>query len=235
MCRFQFCLFIDSNLAALLKFEPTQMDWGRHSVLLIGITFGAVSLWLPLKVPAQTRCAPEHLNPSALRGDAATDNWLIYRNPKNGLSFRYPPSMRVEELDPASFHFDVVPEVIVDLKGDQVNNPNTTVMRFICARGQKTPEMAARKAGKLLETHPTENPSGRVNDGAIGSMQVDGHQAIVSCGCGRAACQFSVLTLLPHECQIRPLVTGEGFRDDLPPPHDGAFPLLSIINTVQFQ
>ena len=212
------------------------MDRVQYPALLLGHTFGVVSLFLlPLVVLAQTRCVPENLNPSALRGDAAKGNWLSYRNPKNGLSFRHPPSMRVEERDPVPFHFDVVPDVIVDLKGDELNNPNITVMRFICARGQKTPGMAAGKAHALLKTHPRENASGRVAEGAIGSMQVGGHQAIVSCGCGRGACQFSVLTLQPYECQILPMVTGEGFRDNLPPPHDGEFPLLSIINTVHFE
>jgi hypothetical protein len=212
------------------------MDLVRRRALSISLTFGAVSLiWLPLMALAQTRCVPENLNPSALRGDAAEGNWLSYRNPKNGLSFRYPPSMRVEELDPVPFHFDVVPDVVVDLKGDELNNPNITVMRFVCARGQKTPEMAASKAHALLKTHPKENRSGRVDEGAVGSMQVDGHQAIVSCGCGRAACQFSVLTLQPHECQILPMVSGEGHGDNLPPPHDGEFPLLSIINAVHFE
>ena len=196
-------------------------------------------LFICVDAMAQTRCAPEKLNPSALRGDAAKGDWLSYRNPRNGLSFRYPPSMRVTELDPVPFHFDVVPDVIVDLKGDMLNNPNDTVMRFICARGQKTPEMATAKARALLKTHPEEDPTGRVGNGAVGSMQVDHHEAIVSCGCGRAACSFTVLTLQPRECRILPMVSGgglggEGFRDDLPPSHDGEFPLLSIINTVHF-
>lgn len=201
----------------------------------MGLVFGVVSFWLPLMVPAQTRCVPEHLSPSALQGNAAADNWLSYRNPKNGLSFRYPPSMRVKELDPVPFHFDVLPELIVDLKADEPNNPDITLMRFICARGQKTSAMAASEARALLGTHPRETPGGRVAEGAIGSMQVDGNQAIVSCGCGRGACQFSIQTLQPHECRILPMATGEASGDNLPPPHDGAFPLLSIINTVHFK
>lgn len=200
----------------------------RHFVLLIGL------FWLPINLPAQTRCSPQNLSASALRGDAAQGDWLSYRNEKNGLSFRYPRSMRIKELDPASFHLDVVPDLIVDLQSDDVNNRNITVMRFICARGRKTTEMAASKAGELLATHPIENSSGRVADGAIGSMQVDGRKAIVSCGCGRAACQFRVLTLQPYECQILPMVPGEGSDDNLPPPHDGRYPVLSIIKTVHF-
>jgi hypothetical protein len=66
-------------------------------------------------------------------------------------------------------------------------------------------------------------------------MQVDGHEAIVSCGCGRAACDWSVLTLQPRECSIFPMDSVEGSYDSLLPPHDGEFPLLSIINTLHFQ
>ncbi len=143
--------------------------------------------------------------------------------------------MRVEERNPATFHFDIVPDVIVDLRGDEPNNPNTTVMRFVCAQGRTTPEMATTKAHALLKTRPEETPSGRVSDGAIGTMKVDGHEAVISCGCGRAACQFRVLTLQPYECQILPMVSGEGFEENLPRSHDGEFPVLSIINTVHFE
>jgi hypothetical protein len=124
--------------------------------------------------------------------------------------------------------------VIVDLRGDELNNPNIIVMRFICARGQKTPEMAAARARALLKTHPEEDPTGRVSDGAIGSVQVDGHEAIVSCGCGRAACSWSVVTLQPRECTIFPMDLGDP-NESLLPLHDSEFPLLSIINTVHFE
>lgn len=172
-----------------------------------------------------------NLGPSALRGDEAKGDWLTYRNAKNGLSFRYPPNMRVKERNPVAFHFDKTPAVIVDLRA----NESYTVMRFICAPGRKAPEMAAAKARALLKTHPERDRTGRVSYGAIGSMPVDGHEAIVSCSCGRAACQWDVLTLQPYQCDILPMVTGDGWNDDLPPPHDGKFPLLSIVKTVHFE
>jgi hypothetical protein len=142
--------------------------------------------------------------------------------------------MRVEEENLAKFGGNV-PDVIVDLRGDGLKNPDITVMRFICARGQKTPEMAAARARALRKTHPEEDSTGRVSAGTVGSLQVDGNEAIVSCSCGRAACQWSVLTLQPRECSIFPMEPGEGSDDSLPPPHDGEFPLLSIINTVHFR
>jgi hypothetical protein len=49
------------------------------------------------------RCTQNSSDASALRGDAAEGDWRTYRNAKNGLSFRYPASMRVEERDPVSF------------------------------------------------------------------------------------------------------------------------------------
>lgn len=214
------------------------MDGLRHPALLLGLILGVVSLfWLPSRtVLAESGCIrARNLDPSALQGDAAAAEWRTYRNAKNGLTFRYPPTMWVKERDPVSFHFDSVPDVIVDVMGDLPNNPNIIPMRFICAQGPKTPEMAAAKARALLKTHPQENATGRVTGGAIGSMQVDGYEAIVSCSCGRAACHWSVLTLSPRECDIFPIVPGEYSNDDLPPPHDGEFPLLSIIKTVHFE
>ena len=210
----------------------------RHIGSLFVLAFS-----LPLVLPwvasrsgiANARCNANSFDPSALRGDKAGADWLVYRNAKNGLSFRYPASMRVQERDPVPFHFDKVPDVIVDLRADGLNNPDIIVMRFICARGEKTPEMAAARARALRETHPEEDPTRRVSVGAIGSMQVDGHEAIVSCSCGRAACDWSVLTLQPRECDIFPMEPGESGPDSLPPPHDGEFPLLSIINTAHFE
>ena len=214
------------------------MASARHTARLIGL---ALSLLLVLPRfalrtgLAETACTENNFDPSALRGDAAEGDWLVYRNAKDGLSFRYPPSMRVEERDPATFGYEepFVPDVIVDLRGDGSNNRDLIVMRFISARGQKRPEMAAARARSLLESHPHEDSTGRVSAGAVGSMQLDGHEAIVSCGCGRAACQWSVATLQSRECTIFPMDPGDPNASQIPL-HDGEFPLLSIIKTVHF-
>jgi hypothetical protein len=89
------------------------MASARHTGRLIGLALG-LSLVLPRFAPRTglaeaARCAENNFDPSTLRGNAAEGDWLVYRNPKNGLSFRYPPSMRVEERDPVPFHFDNVP------------------------------------------------------------------------------------------------------------------------------
>ncbi len=211
------------------------MESLRSTLFLIGLASGLFLVLLPLPLraePQEARCAPRQFPHLALHGDTAEGHWLVYRNTKSGLSFRYPTSIRVEEENLAKFPDN---NVIVDLMGDGLKNPDINVMRFICARGQKTPEMAAARARALRETHPEEDSTGRVSDGTVGSLQVDGHEAIVSCGCGRGACQWRVLTLQPLECIIFPMEPGEGSDDSLPPPHDGEFPLLSIINTIHFE
>jgi len=95
--------------------------------------------------------------------------------------------------------------------------------------------MASARARALLETHPEQDRTGRVSTGAVGTMQIGGHEAIVNCGCGRAACRWSVLTLQPRECGIVVMEPGEDPHDSLLPVHDGEFPLLSIIETVHFE
>ena len=226
---------VHSSSETTVDFRWRKMARIRHFGAWIGLVCVPTSLlWLASSGLAQDRCAPQKLNAEALRGDAAQKDWLLYQNHRTGLSFRYPSTMRIEERDPTTFHFDVVPTVIVDLKGDEPNDPNITPLRIICAEGRKTAEAAGAKARALLRTHPEENSSGRVADGAIGTIQVDGHEAVLSCGCGRAACQYSIQTLQPYECQIFPMVSGEGFFDNYPPPHDGTFPILSIIKTIHF-
>lgn len=135
-------------------------------------------------------------------------------NAENGLSFRYPPSMRVEEKDPATFHFDYPPQVIVDVLGPGA------ILRFICAAGVKTPEMAAA----TLRRFPKQSSE---DERLCASMQIDGHDAFVG---GPFNGPWSVNVLQPRECEIFPMAGS----DDAPPPHDGKFPLLSIVRTVHF-
>lgn len=51
---------------------------------------------------------------------------------------------------------------------------------------------------------------------------------------GRAAVGWSVEVLEPRECTIVTLLGGADYEQSLPPPHNGGFPLLSIIRTVHF-
>ncbi len=65
-----------------------------------------------------------------MRGDQAEGDWLVYRNTRNGLSFRYPPSMQAVDVDAVKLGMvrdtDNVPDV-VDLRGTGM------IVRFICA------------------------------------------------------------------------------------------------------
>ena len=154
-------------------------------------------------------------------GAASPADWVPYHNSATGLSFRYPASLRIRERDPRPFR---VPEggEVTDLVGDTATNPDTTEM---------TREIAARRARGLRENHANDTPNSRES---LTAMQLDGHEALVEVSCGRGACHWYVNLLQPRECTILSLLTGTDPDEALPPPHDGLFPLLSIIRTVHF-
>jgi hypothetical protein len=164
------------------------------------------------------------------KADAVPAEWLSYRNAATGLSFRYPPSLRIHERDPESFGLPDV-ERITDLLGDTKLNPGTIVLRFLIKRGETTPEMAAAKARTEREKYARPDWDSRES---VTTVQLDGHEALVSIGCGRAACHWAVSILQPRECAILTLVN-EPIEDSFSPPHDGTFPLLSIIKTVHLE
>jgi hypothetical protein len=212
------------------------MSTATHFALIVGLTLGCtlgLSRFDPRIGLAGVSCKARDFGPSAMRGDRVEGDWLVYRNTKNGLSFRYPSSMQIKEQDPASFGYDkaFTPDVIVDLRAH-----DSTVMRFICASGEQTPAMAAAKI--LRQANQAEDGCGTL------SMQIDGHKAIeavVGSGCGRnpngrgAVCTWRIATYQPRECDIFPLGNGRESDHDFPPAHDGQFPLLSIIQTVHFE
>jgi len=162
-------------------------------------------------------------------GAASPAEWVPYHNAATGLSFRYPASLRIRERDPRPFR---VPEggEVTDLVGDTATNPDTTVLRFLVKAGEMTPEIAARRARGLRENHANDTP----NRESLTPMQLDGHEALVEVSCGRGACQWYVNLLQPRECTILSLLGGTDANEAFPPPHDGSFPLLSIIRTVHF-
>jgi len=112
----------------------------------MGVLLGLV----PSASLAERACPTvKNVDSSALRGDAAKDDWRVHRNAKSGLRFRYPPSMRVEERDPATFGLDEVPDAIVDLRGDGEHGRDFIVLRFICRPGRRTAAMAAARTREL--------------------------------------------------------------------------------------
>jgi len=152
----------------------------------------------------------------------STQNWILYHNVAAGISFRYPPSLRIHERDVKEFGLPDA-ELIVDLVGDTSINPRTVVLRFIVSRGVATRQTAAERS--------------RINRKGCQStttMLLDGHQALVCVYSGRAAIHWEVEVLYPRECTILTLLAGADSDAASPPPHDGAFPLLSIIKTLHF-
>ncbi len=205
----------------------------RHLAFSIGPALAMVSFFsLPLWVArAQaTGAGARNLKSSALRGDAVEDGWLTYQSAKSGLTFRYPPSLSVREPDPAKL--GLPEDSIVDLRGHVgLKGRDINVLRFMCEPGEQTPEMAAANARRFLR-----RPTGKYSCAPATSMRLDGHEAISDCSCGwGGSCQWTVYILQPRACNIFPGGPPADRYDNLPPPHDGHFPLLSIIRTVHIQ
>lgn len=180
------------------------------------------------KLPGMVLAASDRGFTGAVRM-VSSAGWDSYHNPVTGLSFRYPPSLRIQERDPRSFGLPDAEE-ITELVGDTKVNPGTVVLRFIVNRGEMTPETAAAKVRTIRERYATDTDPRE----SLETLQLDGHEALLVVGCGRAACHWSIRILQPHECTILSLLAGADSDEAVPPPHDGIFPLLSIIQSVHF-
>lgn len=153
---------------------------------------------------------------------AQTEEWIQFQDPQTGLTFRYPPNLLVHRRDPQKFGLPNI-ESIVDVTGDTKLNRNTAVLRFLVKSGQLTSRARAKKLELL-----------RKGCKATSSLMIDGHKAIVCVSAGSAAIRWSVEILEPRECTIVTLLGGADADQAVPPPHDGEFPLLSVMRTVHF-
>jgi hypothetical protein len=163
------------------------------------------------------------LSAGTVRNHVSTQDWVLYRNAATGVAFRYPPSLRVHERDVQEFGL-LDAELIVDLVGDTEMNPGTVVLRFIVHRGLATPQKVAARSRSL-----------RGSCKSLTSMPINGHQALVCVYTGRAAIHWRLEVLDPRECTIVSELLGADSYEADPPPHDGTFPLLSIIKTLHFE
>jgi hypothetical protein len=187
--------------------------------------------------------------PTAIPTEApsGTTAWREFHDAAIGLSFRYPPSLRVREEEPELRippAMDSLPPpdlaTAVDLVGDTPVNRGTIVLSFVVFRQTTTPEMAAKKIKKAFEfqsrLHEAEiedaPESGRPVCSSLSTMRLDGHEALLVIDCGRAAWHWRIITLQPRPCLIYTGLMGSDSTESVPPPHDGMFPLLSIIRTV---
>ncbi len=159
---------------------------------------------------------------SPASGVAQTPSWMQFRDPQTGLSFHYPPGLHVRQRDPEKFGLPQV-QSIVEIIGDTTLNPGTVVLRFLVHRGNTTAAERAKRREYLRRVCTKTSP-----------MLVDGHKAMVCVSAGSAAAHWSVEILEPRECTILTLLGGAEYEQALPPPHNGEFPLLSIIRTVRF-
>lgn len=168
----------------------------------------------------------EAVSPSS---SVSQGGWLNYHSPVSGLSFRYPPSLRIEERSPRSFGLPEAQE-ITDLVGDTPMNPGSVVLRFIVDRGRTNAELAARRITLLKEQYSGSDKPLR----SATPIHVDGHEALVKVDCF-PTCRWSVNIFQPRNCTILSVLGGADAAYAEPPLRDdSAFPLLTIIETVHF-
>lgn len=159
---------------------------------------------------------------AAFPAAARTPRWIQFHDAKTGLSFRYPPDLHVQQRDPQKFGLPNV-ESVVDLIGSTKLNPGTIVLRFLVRRGNTSPGERTKVLEELRRVCKKNS-----------SITVNGHKAVVCVSSGSGAVHWSVEILEPRECTILTLLGGADYDQTLPPPHNGEFPLLSIIRTVHF-
>jgi hypothetical protein len=171
-------------------------------------------------------------------------NWLTYRNTAAGLSFKYPKSLRLRERDPREFQLppDVTdplglrfaPQAVIELIGDTPINRGTIVLQFEISRDPVTKKMAEKKIKYAFKMQPQEYDPQFAS--ALKTIRLDGHQGLLRIDCDRAGtCHWTISMLQPHPCSIRPGLSGADAEESVPPPHDGRFPLLSILRTVHLE
>ena len=181
----------------------------------------------------------------------STSGWREFHDPAVGLSFRYPPSLRVRVKEPQNLGIPPFtgqdlsnPSTglaqAVDLIGDTPVNTGAIVLSFLLFREPRTPEMAAEKIKRAFKfqsrVHEAEienaPESGRPVCSSLSTMHLDGLEALLQIDCGRAALHWKIIILQPRPCLISTGLMGSDYAESVPPPHDGMFALLSIIRTV---
>ena len=160
---------------------------------------------------------------------AAAYEWPEYHNAATGLSFRYPPAMRIRER--SGRDFGLPPDlVIIDLLGDTPANPDSIALRFEVSPKSETPQTAEENIQRAFEQHLADHDQ----RASLKTIYLGGQEALESVACGRAVCHWGVSIFRPHQCSISTLLGGNDANEAQPPPRDGTFPLLSIIKTVHF-
>lgn len=146
----------------------------------------------------------------------AAPNWISYENPKVGLAFRYPSDLRVREA-PEEIQREVGTESIIEITS---GHPATVVLRFIVRPTSiwQAPDLFSLRRGCRSST----------------GLQIDGHPGLVCVTCGRAACSWTIHMIKPTHLTILSLTREANLGRTPIAPHDGRFPILSIIRTLHF-
>ncbi len=146
----------------------------------------------------------------------AAPNWISYENPKVGLAFRYPSDLRVREA-PEEIRREVGAESIIEITSGR---PATVVVRFIVrpTRIWQAPDLSSLGRGCRSSS----------------ALEIDGYQGLVCVTCGRAACSWTIHMVKPTHLAILSLAREANLGRTPPAPHDGRFPILSIIRTLHF-
>jgi TonB family protein len=146
----------------------------------------------------------------------AAPNWISYENPKVGFAFRYPSDLRVREA-PEESRREVGAESIIEITSGR---PATVVLRFIVRPTSiwQAPDLSSLR-------HGCRSSSG---------LQIDGYPGLVCVTCGRAACSWTIHMIKPTQLAILSLTREANLGRTPPAPHDGRFPILSIIRTLHF-
>lgn len=170
-----------------------------------------------------------HVMPARLRTSSSPgSDWQVFEDAASGLSFRYPPSMRVEVRNvPPTEEFDRIGMARWDksiyLHGDSNLNPDMIRLSFL--------HRAARKSGTAAPSAPSRQQLRR----SCRPMQLPAVEACLCVWQGRAVRSWTVY-ISAFDWSIRSgdnELSADGDPGTEPPPHDGLFPLLSIIRTVK--
>lgn len=161
-------------------------------------------------------------------GFCADSDWVVYENPSVGLTFRHPPDLRTTE---AADHIrtGLNAKAVIELVGRTEQDPDTIVLRFIIEPFRDPPFKSDWTGAGDYLAHE------RAGCNSSTYLSIDGHRALNCVSCGRAACSWTVVLAEPLRCNILTFADAETFgKRTAMRPHDGHFPILSILRTLHF-
>ncbi len=170
----------------------------------VGVLFLAVTIANSAYGQSQTQARP------------VVATWLTYTHPTVPFSFKHPPGLTVEPLDPSSFNIEGLVAAVDLMKDGPRSGP---ILRF----------MVSEPAGNPLAVSYDESFLRKVCKSYI-AMKIGERKAVSCVTCGRAACHWTVHVLGPRQFSIMSFLPEEDGKSG---PTDGQFPLLTIIRSLE--